>query len=457
MRRAGDRPIPAYADGVDEQAPQHPQVPHALFEVVLRDADDAFDRVAAALRAERLVGIVHPDELQQRMGVVTGVLALDDAALALVEREGEAVPGLALPTLAARLSRSLDGAVQFALLPELDERLPEPPIAVPADLDVDQALADRELHELRQPVRVASQLRRPADDVTKWLPELALTAQGPAVLLPAGDDAVLVTDGASFPQWQWELRPVVALIQRTSRIEAHVWLRTPIGRRRSLRERVGGAGEADWAVAWESRPQGLASGAAGAAAEEELLIRPALEVPAEVIGELRLSADQVAAIHALWQEDFPSVTVARVADAFGAHPTLEVLTDPEFDAAALPGAVVREPASVGTTVLDAIHLAREPRGEGLWARWQRWWWRRPGLSIGVAVGMLALAAAMAVAMAGGWAVATPWRWVLVPIVVLNATGLLASGLLARRAARAARRPDPDADADAPTVSRIRQP
>ncbi|MCR8669751.1 hypothetical protein [Agrococcus sp. HG114] len=432
-----------------------PLVPHAPFELVLREpVPDALERALAALRAEELLGIVWHDTTEARLGVLGGAVLTDATGLALRAIDQGFVPGLALGTIAARLSRALDAAVQLVPVSASGDALGEPATSVPAGFDPEAAIDERTAVLLQESTRVAALVRRPPDVVRARLPELALGAGGPVALVPAGERSIVVSEGPSFPQWTSDLRPVASLIERDDRVELLAWLKRPIGRRRGLAERLGPL-EADWALAWGSRPIGIHPDDArepwtpeALRRQEALRVRTPMAVPGEAAAELGLSPEACAALERLWHEDFPVVDATRVAEAIGAPPMLAELASGRVAASDLPAALVREPASVARTVAASMRLAARPTGAGPFARMERWWFERPRLSIAAGAAMLVIAAAVLVLvqLAPGEVGADergPWlHYLSMALVAVNGVATIATGVLGLRDAS---EPGPDGD------------
>ncbi|WP_306233508.1 hypothetical protein [Agrococcus beijingensis] len=443
-----------------------PEVPHAPFEVVLQlPVDDAHDRLLAALRAERLVGLVLRDASAESVGILSGAILTDVSGLAMVAGEEGLEAGLALDTIAARLSRVLGAAVQLTALSATGEPMGDVAMSVPLDFDPELAMESRSASLLEAPTLVASLVPLAADRLAPRLPELALGAGGRTTLVPAAERSIVVTEGASFPQWTKDLRPVVAMIQRDDRLELLAWLRRPVGRRRTLGERLGPM-QADWALAWETRPIGIVpddardpAAAAALRAQDRLRVRSPMTVPDELLAELGLGDEHRTALEQLWLDDFPAVTADRLADAVAAPQLLAALASGRLAPAAAPAATVREPASIGRTVAASMRLAARPTGDGRWARMERWWLDRPRLSIGVGIGMVLLAAAAIVAVQlvpeqlgvverGPW-----WHYLAMALVAINGVATIVTGVIGLRTASDPRRsgerlpaePEPDRD------------
>lgn len=428
----------AYARVVDHE---HAAATAPLVELSILEREPRpglLDRALAALRAERLVGVVVRDDLEQGSGGLSAALAVDDRGLLLVATSDGVESGLALETVAARLSRSLDAAVLLAPAGEPDgEQGPasEPVSVGPPGFDPAAAIAEREAALAAQPSRVVALLAANAEAVAQRLPELSHAAGGRAVLVPVDERCLVAVDAPAFPQWWRAARPVIALVAREDRVDLLVWLREPLGRRRRLVERLVGA-DADWAISWTDRPIGVQqeeSSIAALALQESMRGTEPLEIPDRLALELGWDAPRRAALAALWAEPATRVGVDRIIDAIGGPEVMARLALGD-DAELEPGATAYAPTTVRSMAADAMVAASRPHGRTAWSRWELWWWNRPALSTIVGIAILAIVGVLAVGATLGeeW---TLWRVAVCAVGVLNGGGLLGAAALARRERR----------------------
>lgn len=407
-----DAPIAAVEVSVLERTPQ----PHLA------------ERVRSVLLADGLVGLVHPFDSP---GEALCSLVVDASGLAARVGPTGLEGALALDTVAARLSRALDAAVLIDVSMLLGPRPALPSIAeetgaIAVDLpgfDAGQAAEERALAAERA-FRTISLVRLPADAVRSRLPELALSVGEKTVVVPDGGRSLVVTDGGGLPQWWKAAMPVVSMVVGPSSIALLATTRT----------RCLGA-DIPLTAYWGERAVGIQpDGVHPEARRAQAALHDDLPMPApdaslvDALGWTQATVDALRALPTGERPD-PSMVVA----AIGGPPAMVRLAE-GGDAALEPGAIAFVPDGTRATLLDAMALAVEPAGDTAWSRWALWWWRRPALSIGAGIAMLAFTVLVIGRMAttddAPW-----WRIALAVGVALNGIGILSTGLLARHSRR----------------------
>lgn len=421
-----------------------PAVESVVLDVLEREPRaDLLRRALDALRAERLVGVLVRDDEMQALGALTGELAVDGSTALVAGHDGPE-GGLSLEVVAARISRALDAAVVLdpmvldptphPALPDGPGPIAEPVRVVPVGFDPDAALAERMEAASGAATRVVSLLPLAASAVAPRLPELAQAAGGRAVLVPAGERSLVVTESPELPTWWAAAKPVLAVVARDDRTDLLAWTRKPLEPGAGRMQRW--AGEADWGVGWNDPPLGVQpDGAPTSVLELQQALRAVADaaLPAALAERLGWDEAWVAELEALWREPHGAVPVERIVAAIGGPAAMARLAL-GGDAALEPGATAYEPRGMRATLADAMILASRPKGDSRWSRYERWWWRRPTLSTGVGVALLALAAVIATAATIGDAWSW-WRAALCAAVAINGAGLLGSAALARREQR----------------------
>jgi len=397
------------------------------------------ERALHVLRAERLVGVLVRDDVMQGVGMLTGELAVDRSFALVAGPEGPEV-GLSLETVAARISRALDAAVVLDPVPSPDVRddvpalLAEAVHVVPTGFDPDAAVVARMEAAFGEATRVVSLVPLDAAAVAPRLPELAQAAGGRAVLVPAGERSLVVTESPNLPTWWTAAKPVQAIVARDDRTDLLVWTRRPFGPGTSRMQRW--AGEADWGIGWNDPPLGIQPDDAPASVlEVQQGLRTVADavLPRELAEHLGWEEARLAALEALWREPHGTVPVERIVAVIGGPESMARLAR-GGDASREPGATAYEPRGMGATLADAMILASRPKGDGWWSRYERWWWRRPAFSTAVGVALLVLVAVLATAATIGdsW---SWWRAIVCAVGAVNGASLIGSAALARRERR----------------------
>ncbi|MGY3127567.1 hypothetical protein ACVWW9_001066 [Agrococcus sp. UYP33] len=417
---------------------QETGVEPAIVELMVMERErrpDLLKRLRALLHEDRLVGVLRPFEA---MGEVTCLLVVDDAGRAARATPDGLGPGLALDVVAARVSRALDAAVLIDVQMLTGPRPALPPTAeehgeIVVDLPgFDPAIAAEARASERPQGRTLALVHLAAEAVLPRLPELAQSASARTVVVPAGDRSIIVFDAPVLPMWWRAALPVVSMIVDPSSVALFV----------ATRSRVLGPDVA-WSAGWADGPVVIQPETAHPqvlAAQRALYDDDGpMEIPdAALVAALGWDLATVEALRSI-----PSsvrADPATIVAAIDGPPVMAVLAHDE-DAALQPGATAYVPRGAGATLLDAVALAVgvEPTGDSGWSRWERWWWRRPRLSIVAGVVMLVLAALtlgrMAMTEDAPW-----WRIALVIALSLNGVGILAKGLLVLRRAATGEQP-----------------
>lgn len=406
------------------------------------------ERAVAALLDDGVIAALADDPAAERLGLLRGVLAVGGDGLSLVAGAGDdgLVAGLALETVAARLVRALDAAVVLrrpapAGLIGPDAQ-PAPPIADvgpagfhAAGLDADAVRDERLDGALGAAGRLVTLLAQDAGKELPIVPEYANHTRGRAVLVPAGERALLVTGVRGLPQQVPTRRSWIGLLVLPDRTELLVWAgRAVEGGRRTL-ERAAEPGP-DWRAVWRSPMRGVHGELAHPAvvALESSLGRTAMpEVPAELAEQAGWGEQQLAALASLAGRHGDDALRTRLVDAIGGPAELALFAN-GADAERQPGALALAPSDGRTALFDGAALAAKPVGRGWLARVERWWWDRPALATAWGVTLLLAAIGLGLATAVlGW---SGWWWILWVAIGLEGLAMLLMRRLARRAREA---------------------
>ncbi|MGC5076456.1 hypothetical protein [Agrococcus sp. DT81.2] len=417
--------------------------------VTLRDETGAMhetgsvhERILSGLRAERLLGVVAHDEAAASIGQGFASLLSDAAGRPLVVRDDGIAVGIDPETVAARLHRRLDAAVQLSV--DEDALVAE---SVPQDFAPWEVLPAREEAAARRSVRWIAVLPEPADIAVRWLTELATLVAGDVVLVPAGDRSLLVCDAWRFAVWPSELRPLIGIAEVGSEIQLHAWLQRRLDAAGRSRRRLMPTPVPDWSMTWAAPPAGVMppEGYPGMAADaiaawrapqSDLVERLEPALPQSVASELQLGR-RGAALERLLALDPPAVTTAAIVEALGLPEIVTALVRREVDPASIPGARSASRQSFGRTLLGSMR--DEVRHGDRSAE---------GIRVGVAVGSF-LVIGLAVALLARFGIITreqiedPWFFAVLAIV-----GILCAVLgqvVAARVGRRRRRRSPVAE------------
>ncbi len=411
--------------------------------VTLRDeTGPVHERILSGLRAERLLGVVAHDEAAASIGQGFASLLSDAAGRPLVVRDDGIVVGIDPETVAARLHRRLDAAVQLSV--DEDALVAE---SVPQDFAPWEVLPAREEAAARRSVRWIAVLPEPADIAVRWLTELATLVAGDVVLVPAGDRSLLVCDAWRFAVWPSELRPLIGIAEVGSEIQLHAWLQRRLDAAGRSRRRLMPTPVPDWSMTWAAPPAGLMPPegypgmtadaiAAWRASQSDLVERLEPALPQSVASELQLGR-RGAALERLLALDPPAVTTAAIVEALGLPEIVTALVRREVEPASIPGARSASRQSFGRTLLGSMR--DEVRHGDRSAE---------GIRVGVAVGSF-LVIGLAVALLAGFGFITreqiedPWFFGVLAIV-----GILCAVLgqvVAARVGRRRRRRSPVAE------------
>lgn len=413
--------------------------PSIAFGIALREEHAASHaRILHALRAERLLGVLTVDDAAAATSQGFGMLLADADGHALVVRDDGAVTGLDLQTVAARLQRRLDAAVQLAL----DDA--EPLESAPSGFEPWTTIPEREEAAARAPIRWVAVLPVPAATAARWLTEMATLVDGDVVLVPAGERSLLVCDAWRFASWPRELRPLVSLAQVGPEIHLHAWLRRRIDAGGRARLRVWPTPMPDWSVVWSPAPVGTlpedgyspmqpAAVERWRRAQEALVERLEVDMPAALDVELRLEGRRAAVEHAL-SLDPPQLTAAEVVAALALPEAVLPLLSAEQHAASLPGARTGRSQSLGRTLLGSMRdEVRHGSGGG-------------GLAMGLSVACF-LSIGLTIALLAGFGVFTreqtvdnPWFIVVLGVLAVVSVGLGNLAALWARSRRGRRTP-----------------
>lgn len=383
----------------------------------------------AALRSERLIGVVYPFSDDSTLH---GWIFVDDGALALRAAGDDVESGLELATVAARLSRALDAAVlldtcELPVRPHGTDEDGELRI-VPDGIDLDAAWDRREASISQtsdQAVRAVAVAPLSATVVAARFPQAALGARARTVLVPDGDRTIVVTDSLRSISWWRAACPIVRLAEAPDGTEIEVLVHSRwLGPDRA------------WGRGWGDPPVGIQSQEHSAAVDLQLAVTqsaPYIEPSPELAQRLGWNASTLDALRSMADEPRPALHALAV--AIEGSPTLLRIAagaDPEREA----GAIVY-PQTTARAILAEAMRTPDPDQDSGWSRYARWWRERPGFSIAIGILMLAISAAVAMlaTLTSGW---TWWRAILCIVVLINGIGVLTS---AARATRTHRRAD----------------